>query len=135
MNFNVAKGFRLSEVACSTKQYLEEGSIVVSDALACFTAVTETKSEHFSTITGDRTESVTKEQFIWVNIMIGNVKNSITGTYLSIKAKHLPIYLAEYCYRFNQRFTLEDMLPRFLYVALRTPPMPQRYLTMAKLYG
>ncbi|PKG37515.1 IS1595 family transposase, partial [Psychromonas sp. Urea-02u-13] len=43
--------------------------------------------------------------------------------------------LAEYCYRFNRRFTLEDMLPRFMYVALRTPPMPQRYLSMAELYG
>ena len=24
-------------------------------------------------------------------------------------------YLAEFCYRFNRRFQLEDMLPRFVY--------------------
>ena len=77
----------------------------MSDGLACFTAVTEAKCEHFSTVTGGGPESVTKDQFIWVNTMIGNVKNSITGTYHSIKAKHLPRYLAEYCYRFNRRFT------------------------------
>ena len=38
--------------------------------------------------------------------MLSNVKNSITGTYHSMNAKHLPRYLAEYCYRFNRRFTL-----------------------------
>jgi len=135
MNFNVVKGFRLSEVARWAKQHLAEGCIVVSDGLACFSAVTEAKCEHFSTVTGGGPESVTKEQFIWVNTMIGNVKNSITGTYHSIRAKHLPRYLAEYCYRFNRRFALEDMLPRFMYVALRTAPMPQKYLSMAELYG
>ena len=67
--------------------------------------------------------------------MTGNVKNSITGTYHWIEAKHLARYLAEYCYRFNRRFTLKDMRPRFMYVALRPPPMPQRYLSMAELNG
>jgi transposase-like protein len=135
MNFNVVKGFRLSEVARWAKLHLASGSIVVSDGLACFTAVTQAQCEHFSTVTGGGPESVTKEQFIWINTMIGNVKNAITGTYHAIKAAHLPRYLAEYCYRFNRRFELKDMLPRFMYVALRTPPMPQKYLSMAELYG
>ncbi|MCK5776955.1 MAG: IS1595 family transposase [Bacteroidales bacterium] len=135
MNFNVVKGFRLTEVARWAKKHLAEGSVVMSDGLSCFTAVTEAKCEHFSTVTGGGPESVTKEQFIWVNTMIGNVKNSITGTYHSINEKHLPRYLAEYCYRFNRRFNLKDMLPRFMYVALRTAPMPQRCLSMAELCG
>ncbi len=64
-----------------------------------------------------------------------NVKNSITGTYHSIQSEHLPRYLVEYCYRFNRHFALEDMLPRFIYVGLRTPAMPQRLLSMAEVYG
>jgi len=67
--------------------------------------------------------------------MIGNVKNSIAGTYHSINARHLPRYLAEYYYRFNRRFKLDNMLPRFMHIALRTPPMPQKLLNMAELYG
>ena len=51
--------------------------------------------------------------------MIGNVKNAITGTYHSINPKHLPRYLAEFCYRHNRRFQLEDMMSRFAYVAVR----------------
>ena len=135
MNFKFVEGFRLTEFARWAKQHLAPGSLVVSDGLSCFNAVTQAQCKHVSIVTGGGPSSVTKEQFIWVNTMIGNVKNAITGTYHSISAKHLPRYLAEYCYRFNRRFTLEAMLPRFMYVALRTAPMPARYLSMAELYG
>jgi hypothetical protein len=43
--------------------------------------------------------------------------------------------IAEFSYRFNRRFQLEDMLPRFAYIALRTPPMSNKLLSMAELYG
>lgn len=80
--------------------------------------VLQRKCEHFSTVTGAGPESVTKEQFSWDNTVIGNVKNSITGTYHSINAKHSPRYLAEYSYRFNRRFIFKDMLPRFMFIAV-----------------
>jgi hypothetical protein len=60
---------------------------------------------------------------------------SINGTHHAINYKHLPRYLAEFCYHFNRRFVLEDMLPRLCYVALLTPPMPMRLLKMAEDYG
>jgi hypothetical protein len=44
-------------------------------------------------------------------------------------------YLAEFCYRFNRRFLLEDMIPRLGNAAVRTPPMPQRLLSMAEAWG
>ncbi len=67
--------------------------------------------------------------------LIGNIKNAITGTYHVINPKHLPRYLAEFCYRHNRRFQLEEMIPRFAYIALKTPPMPNRLLKLAKAYG
>ena len=75
------------------------------------------------------------QSFTWANTMIGNVKRSINGTYHAIDHKHLSRYLAEFCYRFNRRFVLEDMVPRLCYVALQTPPMPMRLLKMAEVYG
>jgi hypothetical protein len=33
--------------------------------------------------------------------MIGNVKNAIKGAYHAVSHKHLPRYLAEFCYRHN----------------------------------
>ena len=67
--------------------------------------------------------------------MICNVKNALVGSCHSINHKHLPRYLAEFCYRFNRRFNLRDMMPRFLFVAMKTPPMPKRLLKLAELYG
>jgi len=55
---------------------------------------------------------------------LGNVKNSLTGTFHTFHLKHAPRYLAEFEYRFNRRFDLGSMIERFSYVALRTPPMP-----------
>ncbi len=135
MSMTVVKGFRLTEISRWAHQHLQPGSLVVSDGLACFTAVKDAGCTHESIVTGGGYQSVTKEEFTWVNTMIGNVKNSVTGTYHAIKPQHLPRYLAEFCYRFNRRFQLKDMLPRFVYVAAHTPPMPGRLLKMAENYG
>ena len=74
-------------------------------------------------MTGGGPESASKKEFAWVNTMLGNVKNAITGTYHSISPKHATRYLAEFCYRHNRRFQLENMVTRFGYMAVRTPPM------------
>jgi len=54
------------------------------------------------------------------------------GTCHSFRKKHIPRYLAEFQYRFNRRFDLPSMIPRLAYVAVRTPPMPLRLLTLAE---
>ncbi len=85
-------------------------------------------------VKGGGVHSVMLEQFIWVNTMIANVKTAIIGIYHAIQHKHIPHYLAEFCYRFNRRFQLERLLPRLVYVALRTPPLPYRLLILADHY-
>ena len=117
MNMNVVRGFRTREIARWAKQHLAPGSQVVSDGLACFSAVTVANCGHTYVVTGGGTGSVSLDAFSWVNTMIEKVKNAITGTYHAINHKHLPRYLAEFCYRFNRRFQLEQLLPRFGYVA------------------
>ena len=111
MNMHVVKGFRLNEIAKWAKHHLQPNSTVISDGLSCFSGVKEAECFHLSIVTGGGPESVSKEEFTWVNTMLGNVKNAITGTYHAVNPKHLPRYLAEFCYRHNRRFQLEDMLP------------------------
>ena len=135
MNLNVVDGFRLTEISRWARQHLEPGCVIISDGLPCFSAVTEAGCQHHSIVTGGGPHSVTREEFTWVNTMIGNVKTALHGTYHAINPKHLPRYLAEFCYRFNRRFQLDDMLPRFAYAAVRTPPMPLRLLKLAEAYG
>ena len=74
-------------------------------------------------------------EFKWVNTIISNVKNSLHGTFHAISKKHFPLYLAEFCYRFNRRYNLEQMVARFGYVAVRTAPTPQRLLKVAESCG
>ena len=38
--------------------------------------------------------------------------------------------LVEFKYRFNRRFDLPNIIPRLVYVALTTPPMPERLLKL-----
>ncbi len=135
MNMNVVNGFRLTELSRWASQHIQPESTVISDGLPCFSAVRDAGCYHVSIVTGGGYDSVTKKEFAWVNTLIGNVKNSITGTYHAINPRHLPRYLAEFCYRYNRRFQLEDMIPRFAYVALRTPPMPSKLLKLAEAYG
>ena len=135
MSMNVIDGFRSETISAWAQRHLSPGSHVVSDGLACFKAVKDAGCLHSRIVTGGGYASVTKEEFTWVNTMIGNVKNAIKGTYHAIRPQHLPRYLAEFCYRFNRRFKLEDMLNRFMYIAVRTPPMSDKLLKLAETYG
>ncbi|MGE4403395.1 MAG: hypothetical protein AB7F61_17160 [Desulfobulbus sp.] len=47
--------------------------------------------------------------------------------------RHLPRYLAEFCYRFNRRFRLGTMVEQLASVALKTAPIPQRLLKLAEV--
>lgn len=132
MKLSVVIGFQSEEISKWSQRHLLPGSTVVSDGLACFNAVTDIGCEHEVHIVGSGPESVEHPAFHWVNTMLGNVKNALRGTYHAIQDKHLPRYLAEFHYRFNRRYDLPSIIPRFLYIAVRTPPMPQRLLTMAE---
>jgi transposase-like protein len=128
-------GFRQEELEQYAKSHLREGSEVFSDGLNCFTAVTRAGCRHIPMITGSGRRAAQHPTFKWVNTLLGNVKTALKGTCHSISEKHVPRYLAEFEYRFNRRFDLPTMIDRLAYVALRTPPMPQRLLSMAETWG
>tara|TARA_R110001583_G_scaffold69544_2_gene197081 strand:+ start:1972 stop:2265 length:294 start_codon:yes stop_codon:yes gene_type:complete len=94
-----------------------------------------TIEEHFAAITDERQQY--KVRYPLLDILLITLVGVIccADGWEAIRPKHLPRYLAEFSYRFNRRFQLEDMLPRFAYIALRTPPMPNKLLSMAELYG
>jgi transposase-like protein len=129
------KGFRRSEVEAFAKQSLDPACTVISDGLACFSAVTEAGCAHQPIITGSGRKAARHPAFRWVNTMLGNVKAAMTGTYRAVREKHAPRYLAEFAYRFNRRYDLGSMIERLAWVGLRTPPMPYRLLKMAEAHA
>lgn len=128
MRMDVVAGFRKTELAAWARRCLVPGSRVVSDGLGCFPAIAEAGCEHTAIATGGGVPE--DARFVWVNTVLGNVKNALHGTYHALRAKYLQRYLSEFCYRFNRRFDMAAMVPRLLYVAVRTPPLPYRLVTL-----
>lgn len=110
---------------------LTPGAEVVSDGLACFSAVVEAGCTHKAIITGSGPKAAKTPAFKWVNTALGNIKAALVGTYRAVREKHAARYLAEFEYRFNRRYDLGAMIPRLAVVALTTAPMPYRLLKLA----
>ena len=128
MKLTVVKGFRTTEIATWAQQHLSAGTRVRSDGLACFHGVTAAGRAHEGVVVGSA--SVQRPEFRWANTILGNIKSALHGTYHAIRPKYAQRYLSEFEYRFNRRFDLPDIIPRLVYVALRTPPMPERLLKL-----
>ena len=122
--------FRLTEIAAWAQQHLSPGTQVLSDGLSCFNGVTAAGCVHEPMVTGGGKAAVERPEFRWVNTILGNIKTALRGTYHAVRPKYAQRYLAEFEYRFNRRFDLPDIIPRLVYVALRTPPMPERLLKL-----
>ena len=86
---------------------------------------------HQPRVTGGGKGSCETPGLIWVNTLLGNVKRAMDGTDHACAARYAGRYLAEFAYRFNRRYQLADLVPRLAYVAVRTPPLPYRLLTLA----
>ena len=128
VKLTVVEGFRLTEIAAWAQQHLSPGTQVLSDGLACFNGVTAAGCVHEPMVTGGGKAAVERPEFRWVNTILGNI--ALCGTYHAVRPKYAQRYLAEFEYRFNRRFDLPDIIPRLVYVALRTPPMPERLLKL-----
>jgi hypothetical protein len=132
IKFNKVAGFTKKEITAWSSKHLVPDSYVVSDALNCFPGIEDAKSNHFY-ISTNKHKELSRKIFKWLNTVLGNVKTAIRGVYHSISDKHVPRYLAEYCYRFNRRFNMGGMISSLLKHAVNTSPMPRRLLKLAEV--
>ncbi len=130
VTLTVVEGFRLTGVAAWAQQHLSPGTQVLSDGLTCFNGVTVAGWVHEPMVTGGGKAAVERPEFRWVNTILGNIKSALRGTCDAVRPKYAQRYLAEFEYRFNRRFDLPEIIPGLVYVALRTPPMPERLLKL-----
>lgn len=102
----------MSEFAAS---HLASSTVVVSDGLRCFMAVTQRGIDHQRIVLRPNVNGpaacVKLPQFRAVNTLLGNLKNAITGTYHAFgSAKYAHRYLAEFQFRFNRSFDMKTIL-------------------------
>ncbi len=131
MKLHPVSGFTCRAIGQTVSSLLVGKCQVFTDGLHCFTAVADEGFMHTPLRTNGN-KPVQDSTFKWVNTVLGNVKCALVGTYRAISEKHVSRYLSSFAYRFNRRFNLADMFARLAYVALRTPPMPYRLLTLAE---
>jgi len=127
----VVEGFTLAEIADFARRKLAPSCEVFSDGLSCFPGVIEAGCSHSVLISGGGRKSAEAPTFKWVNTALGNIKSALSGTYRHHDAKHAPRYLAEFQYRFNQRFDLAGMLGRLADASVKTAPAPYKFLRLA----
>ena len=89
------KGITIGKYA---NKHIEEGSTIESDACRAYLKPLAQKYMHiYSAFDADSSEPV------WLHTMISNAKSFIQGTYHGMERKHINLYLAEFCFRFNRR--------------------------------
>jgi transposase-like protein len=128
MRLSVVEGFRKKEVERIAKRDFAAGSTIVSDGLACWTAVLAAGCSHVAMTTGSGKQAASWTPFKWVNTCLGNIKTAIAGTYHHVSAKHAQSYLASFAYRFNRRSRLDSIVERLAWAASHTGPQPYRVI-------
>ena len=118
--------------------HLSTSTVVVSDGLRCFMAVTQRGIRHERILLRPNVHGpaacVKLPQFRAVNTLLGNLNNAINGTYHAFDfAKYAHRYLAEFQFRFNRRFDMKTILQSLLASLLAAPPSPEHWLRTAEV--
>lgn len=64
----------------------------------------------------------------WMNTIIGNIKNNITGIYHGIAKRDMPLFVNEQEYRFNHRYTGNNMMNKVKEYMQRSFPISHRQI-------
>ncbi|WP_167505814.1 transposase [Desulfosediminicola flagellatus] len=132
IRFSRIEGFSSLEILRWGQLHLKPSTIVVSDGLARVTILQDIHYFHYSMLTSDRYNSPDFTVFDWLNTIIGNVKNTIKGTYNGIDHMHLLRYLGGFCFRFNRRFKLKRLLESRIYYSSNICQIPEHQLRLAE---
>lgn len=131
--FSTVKSFCREEVELWARRSLVPCSLVVSDGLWCFQAVEAAGCFHQREVVGKERKSTSMDCFNWINTVLGNLKNAITGTYHAFDfEKYAHRYLGEFQYRFNRRFDLAGMFKRLVKATANADKVPEHKLRLAE---
>jgi Zn ribbon nucleic-acid-binding protein len=118
------------------KRRLDPDAEVYTDGLMVFRRFSDAGHAHTVLESGGRRAATQSKGARWVNIVLANVKRSISGVYHSLKQqKYARRYLAEAAFRFNRRFHLKGILTNLLQALVNVVPHPEPRLRSASNYA
>jgi len=134
--FEPVSGFTKEAMKDWFKRRLNPMAEVYSDGLGAFRAAVDLDHAHTVIDAGGGRAATEVDGARWVNIVMGNVKRALDGTYHAFCFfKYAHRYLGEAMYRFNRRFQMDAMVPRLLVAVARCKPCPERLLRDVPVFG
>ena len=128
LKLDLVKGFTCESISTWAKASLLPATVVTSDGLACFAAVTDAGCVHTPRVVGALKPRHLPE-FKWVNTMLGNLKTTLAGAFKALKfRKYAQTYLAAFAYRFNQRFDLRGLIATLIVDVAKTRPVKEKVI-------
>jgi len=125
--------FTKESINAFAEQSLAAPATLVSDGLACFTAVRGKGIVHEVHVTGGGVASAKHPATQAVNTVLGNLKTSLVGTHHAFDfSKYGRHYLGQVQYLFNRRFDLRTILQRLARAAAQAAPCPLRAVRAAE---
>lgn len=126
VKFSPVAGFTREAISKWAQANLAPGTDVCSDGLACFAGAIDAGCAHSYIVVGSR-KPRDMPHFKWVNTILGNLKTMINGGHKAFKFhKYASQYLGPFCYRFNARFDLRNLLTSLIGHAVTGIPTRER---------
>jgi len=128
IKINQISAFSTSAISDWARTNLLPGCDVRSDGLACFAGVIDAGCAHSYVVVGRR-KPRDMPQFTWVNTVLGNLKSMLSGAHKAFKFhKYASQYLGAFCYRFNHRFDLHQMVADLIGHGVTAKPLRERVI-------
>lgn len=128
VKINQLSGFTSQAITDWARRNLLPGCDVRSDGLNCFAGVIDAGCAHSYVVVGDR-KPRELPQFKWVNTVLGNLKTMINEAHKAFKfRKYASQYLGVFCYRFNRRFDLQQLISELIGHGASARPVRERFI-------
>lgn len=112
---------RRQAVAEFCQRHLVRPLTVISDGLNAFHMAADAGVRQ-RIVPGGSKAIATRPEYSAVDIMLGNLKTTIVGTYHAFRfRKYASRYLAEFQFRFNRRYCMPQLLPQVLAALVSAP--------------
>lgn len=107
------KGITIGKFA---RENIKEGATIETDGAQAYKKTLAKSYMHVFEIFDADNKSLA-----WLHTMISNMKAFISGTYHGVERKHIDLYLAEFCFRFNRRYFFEKIYEHLAVAAMAAP--------------
>lgn len=112
-------------IAEFAEEAIKPDSAISSDGLTVYNKLSESGFDH----QGIKLNLDDKPEHLkWLHVIISNLKTFLNGTYHGVPKKYLQAYIDEFCFRFNRRFSPDQLFARTITACANAYPFTRHEL-------